>query len=80
LIILIANAHPDRSERSWQKRPASRDLFDGLRLSRQSYWRELSVHLRRTIKRWARTNLLFTMSYRTGNRRTGCKTFSSSYG
>ena len=29
LIILIANAHPDRSRRYWQKRPASRDPFAG---------------------------------------------------
>src|SRR5690606_16198223 len=36
LIVLIANAHPDRSGCHWQKRPVSRDLPGGLRLSRQS--------------------------------------------
>ena len=83
LIILIANTHPDRSERNWQKRPASRDLSDGA-VRQPIICRGLSVHgdgphssapgrLRKVMglpgpdsERGTRTNLLFTMSCRTG--------------
>jgi hypothetical protein len=85
LIILIANAHPDRSEGYWQKRPASRDLSSGA-VRQPIICRGLSVHddgpqpsapgrLQKVMDLpgpdsgcGTRTNLLFTMSCRTGGR------------
>jgi hypothetical protein len=73
LIVLIANAHA--GARTWQKRPASRDLSDG------AVRRPIMVT---AIGAWpptlhqceARTNLLFTMyAKQAGRAKRGLQTF-----
>src|SRR5690606_12887902 len=82
------------SKQDWQKRPASRDLFDGA-VRRPIICRGLSVHgdgpgssaldqLRKVMDlsrpssdHGTRTNLLFTISYRTGRGPQSAANFAS---
>ena len=69
LIVLIANARPDvLPARHRQKRPASRDLSGGLRLGRPIKVPRIERPRRHIIHDDVRTDLLFTMLYRTSER------------
>jgi hypothetical protein len=76
LIILIANAHPGRSPHEIDRKDQLLEICSLARLGNQSRCRRLSVADDEPSDDGTRTNLLFTMSNRTGSKLDArCKPF-----